>query len=343
MDVQLVETRRFEEKVSPPKSMRAVVLRGNQEISLEETAMPEPGPGEVRIKMEGCGICASNLPVWEGRPWFDYPRPPGDPGHEGWGTVDAVGPGVRHLVEGDRVTLLSYAAFAEYDLAPASHAHKLPPVLAGLPVPGEPLGCAVNIFRRSAIAPGQTVAVVGIGFLGALLVQMASQLGARVIGLSRRPFALEVAQRCGAEATVSFEDRDAALAAVSDFSGGEGCHCVIEATGKQEPLDLAGELTQVRGRLVIAGYHQDGPRQVNMQLWNWRGLDVINAHERDPQLYLNGIEAAVGELAESRLDPAPLYTHIYPLDQIQEAFVAARERPEGFMKALVRLSSCNAG
>jgi threonine dehydrogenase-like Zn-dependent dehydrogenase len=58
------------------------------------------------------------------------------------------------------------------------------------------------------------------------------------------------------------------------------CDVVIECTGMQWPLDLAGELTRERGRLVIAGFHQDGPRQVNMFLWNWRGLDVINAHER---------------------------------------------------------------
>jgi threonine dehydrogenase-like Zn-dependent dehydrogenase len=332
--MNLAETKPYEEKVNK-QTMRAAVMRGEQRIVIEETAVAEPGPGEVRVKIEGCGLCASNLPVWEGRPWFEYPRPPGDPGHEAWGIVHAVGAGVRHLVRGDHVTFLSYSAFAEYDLAPANHTIKLPPSLAGQPVPGEPLGCAVNIFRRSAIEPGQTVAVVGIGFLGALLVQMASQLGARVIALSRRPFALDVARQCGAATTIALDDREAAVAAVGAFTGGEGCHCVIEATGKQEPLDLAAELTQVRGRLVIAGYHQDGPRQVNMQLWNWRGLDVINAHERDPQIYLNGIEAAVSDLADGRLNPNPLYTHNYRLDDIQDAFIAARDRPDGFIKALV--------
>ena len=63
---------------------------------------------------------------------------------------------------------------------------------------------------------------------------------------------------------------------------------MIEAVGKQWPLDLAAELTREGGRLVIAGYHQDGPRQVNMQLWNWRGFDVANAHERDPQVAVRG-------------------------------------------------------
>ena len=87
------------------------------------------------------------------------------------------------------------------------------------------------------------------------------------------------------------------IEAVKALTGGRFCERVIEATGKQWPLDLAAELTAERGRLVIAGYHQDGPRQVNMQLWNWRGLDVINAHERDPAIYVHGVRAAVAAVA----------------------------------------------
>ena len=89
------------------------------------------------------------------------------------------------------------------------------------------------------------------------------------------------------------------------------------------------------GRLVIAGYHQDGPRQVNMQLWNWRGLDVINAHERDPRIYLAGMQSAVEAVRAGRLDPAPLYSHRFPLSRLDEALTLSEERPDGFMKALV--------
>jgi threonine dehydrogenase-like Zn-dependent dehydrogenase len=324
------------------RTMRAAVLAGHQEICLAETAVPEPGPGEVRVRLVGCGICASNLPVWEGRPWFDYPRPAGTPGHEGWGYVEALGSGVRDLAEGDPVTLLSYAAFAEYDVAPAANVVKLPAAWDGQPAPGEPLGCAINVFRRSGITAGQTVAIVGIGFLGALLTSLASQAGARVIAVSRRPFALAIARQCGAVETVAIPEDDtvadtvaAARETVQALTNGEGCHCVIEATGKQQPLDLAAELTQVRGRLIIAGYHQDGQRQVNLQLWNWRGLDVINAHERDPQLYIEGMQAAITAVTAGYLNPQPLYTHTYSLDQIGEGFNAAQSRPDGFMKALI--------
>jgi threonine dehydrogenase-like Zn-dependent dehydrogenase len=72
-----------------------------------------------------------------------------------------------------------------------------------------------------------------------------------------------------------------------------------------------------------------------MQLWNWRGLDVINAHERDPAMYVEGIREAVDAVSTGILDPAPLYTHTFPLDQLDQAFETMRARPDGFLKALV--------
>jgi threonine dehydrogenase-like Zn-dependent dehydrogenase len=110
---------------------------------------------------------------------------------------------------------------------------------------------------------------------------------------------------------------------------------VIEAVGKQWPLDLSAELCKERGRLVIAGYHQDGPRQVNMQQWNWRGLDVINAHEREQAVYVQGIRDAIKAVESGQLDPEPLYTHRFGLDELGTALDMTRDRPDGFMKALI--------
>ena len=74
-----------------------------------------------------------------------------------------------------------------------------------------------------------------------------------------------------------------------------------------------------------------------MWLWNWRGLDVINAHERDPKIYLEGIREAVRAVSSGQLDPTPLYTHRFPLDRLGDALDATRDRPDGFLKALVTL------
>ena len=126
-----------------------------------------------------------------------------------------------------------------------------------------------------------------------------------MIAVSRRPYSLDVARAFGAAETILMDDHAAVIGAVKELTGGALCERVVEAVGKQGPLDLAGELTAERGRLIVAGYHQDGPRQVNLWLWNWRGLDVINAHERDPKVYVEGMRAAVEAVAAGRLDPEP--------------------------------------
>jgi threonine dehydrogenase-like Zn-dependent dehydrogenase len=320
-----------------PATMLAAAIVAPGRAEMKRVPVPDPGPGQVRIRVESCGICGSNLPVWEGREWFKYPLAPGSPGHEPCGRIDAIGEGVEGLAIGQRVAALSYHAFAPWDIADAAAVVPLPPMLDGQHFPGEALGCAMNVFRRSGIARGQTVAVVGAGFLGALLVQLAAEVGARVIAISRRASALEFAAAMGARETIVMDDHARIIEQVKHLTDERLCDVVVEAVGQQWPLDLAAEIARERGRLVIAGYHQDGARQVNMQMWNWRGLDVVNAHERDPRVYVEGIRLAAEAIASGRLDPSPLYTHTFPLHRLGEALDTARERPDGFLKAMVTM------
>ena len=315
--------------------MRAAVLTGAGKLKIDEVPLPQPGPGQVRIRLEGCGVCASNLTPWEGPEWMNFPTEPGALGHEGWGVVDAVGEGVTGLAVGDRVGALSGKAYAQYDLADAAQVVKLPKTLRDLDLPLEPFGCAMNIFRRSDIREGQTVAIVGIGFLGACLVKLASDAGARVIAISRRQESLQLATKMGAAETIPMHDHWQIIERVRELTAGTFCDRVIEAVGKQWPLDLAAELTREGGRLIIAGYHQDGPRQVNMQLWNWRGFDVVNAHERDPEVSLRGMREAVEAIDKGQLDPRLVITHRYPLERLDEALNATRDRPGNFVKAVI--------
>ena len=278
----------------------------------------------MRVSIEGTGVCASNLPVWQGRPWFTYPLEPGAPGHEAWGRVDAVGSRVEHLTVGERVAMISSHAYSEWDIAPADAVVPLPPELGAAAFPGEPLACACNVFERSRIARGDRVAVVGVGFLGALVIALAREAGAEVVALSRRPFARDVARQMGAGVVLPL-----------DGAVDCGFDCVVEAIGTQEALDRASALPRIRGRLVIAGYHQDGRRTVDMQSWNWRGLDVVNAHERDARNYVSGMRTAIDLVRRGRLDPSPLYTHRLALNELDRAFSLLEHRPDGFMKALV--------
>lgn len=318
-------------------AMQAAVITGPGKAQVEEVARPEAGRGEVVVRVEGCGVCASNLPLWQGRSWFDYPANPGAPGHEGWGRVHQLGEGVEGLRVGDRVTFLSYNAFAQYDKVQVQALVPIPSSLDGSNFPGEPVGCAMNVFRRSAIEPGQTVAVIGVGFLGAIFISLAVARGARVLALSRRGYALELARRCGATEVVPLDDHQKVLGRVRELTGGKGCDRVVEATGHQWPLDVAGELVRERGKIVIAGFHQDGLRQVNVQLWNWKGVDVINAHERDPKVYLEGMLAGIEAVDAGLFALEKLITHTYALEHLGEAYRALDQRPEGFLKGIIRI------
>jgi threonine dehydrogenase-like Zn-dependent dehydrogenase len=286
------------------------------------------------VRLEGSGVCASNVPVWEGRDWFHYPLPPGAPGHEGWGRIEAIGAGVSGFAEGQRVALLSEHAYAEVDTAPATAAVAIPAALDGEPFPGEPLGCAMNVFDRSDIRAGHSVAVVGAGFIGLLVVQLAARAGANVIAISRREYALRLARERGARATFESGAGDARGRALA-LTDGRGYDRVVEAVGMQASLDLASALVAEHGRLVIAGYHQDGPRNVDLQSWNWRGIDVINAHERTLARRVGGMRAAVDAVLDGRIDPYPLLTHRLPLRALDTALDLTRTRPDGFVKALV--------
>src|SRR4051812_29394706 len=183
MSVLLSPSRKFRKRGD---FMWAAVLREPRRFEIIEAAVPEPAENEVCVRVEGCGICGSNLPPWEGREWFTYPFEAGAPGHEAWGVVEEIGSAVRGVRKGQRVAMLSYHGFAEYDIADASAVVPLPDELRQFP--GEPLGCAMNIWQRCEIEPEQTVAIVGIGFLGAALTQLAAHRGAHVIAISRRPF-----------------------------------------------------------------------------------------------------------------------------------------------------------
>lgn len=316
--------------------MKAAVIGKPKTIEIQDVPMPAPSGNEIRIRLEGTGVCASNIPVWEGREWFSYPVSPGEPGHEGYGVIDAIGEEARGFQIGDRVSCLSYHAYATHDMIPDNHAVRIPDQLNDIPFPGEPLGCAMNIFRRSEILPGQIVAVVGSGFLGALLIQLCKSAGADVIAISRRDYSLETAVRCGAGHAVRMVDHWKIIEDVKKITGGKFCDRTIEATGSEWPLNIAIEITGERGRLIVAGFHQDGMRSINMQTLNWRGIDMINAHERDYREYIGGMQAAIEAIMEKRMDPTFLYTHFFELEDLDQAFLHMVERPEGFIKAIIK-------
>jgi NADPH2:quinone reductase len=129
---------RVGEGVAPSRTlrrMRAAVVSAPGKINIVKTEIPEPNPNQLLVHVEGCGVCASNIPPWEGKPWFEYPMAPGALGHEGWGRVEDAGSSVTDFKQGDRISFLSSNAYADYDVCDSSAAVKLPEIADQYPFP----------------------------------------------------------------------------------------------------------------------------------------------------------------------------------------------------------------
>jgi len=302
--------------------VRALTLRGPRDADIVDVPRPTPAADEVLVRIIACGVCASDLNAWRGVPGIEFPLPAGAPGHETIGQVVERGSEVNSVEVGERVTGLMWNGFAEFGVARAEH---VVPVPGGWPdVPGEPLACAVNVIRRAAIEPGDAVAFIGFGYLAALIAQFLPDSVGPWIALSRRPESRALADSFGAATSYDFD--------AVPGSAWDRYPVVIETSGVQQALDYATWLVAYGGRLVIAGYHADGPRTINMQSWNWKGIDVVNAHERRPEVHV----AALRSMSWNAPPVERLHTHCWSLEAVSAAFGTAEARPPGFVKGLIR-------
>ncbi|WP_165949117.1 alcohol dehydrogenase catalytic domain-containing protein [Kribbella turkmenica] len=302
---------------------RHSVLVGPATSQLKETEVDPPGPGEVLIQVIANGLCASELPTWTRGPVEGVPR---TLGHEPVGRVLEVGGGVGPIAIGNLVTGRWTASFTELIVVPAEYAVVVPPGLGYEAGIGEPLGCVVEALRRARVDTGDRVAVVGAGFMGLCLLQLlaTSPIG-ELVAIDVRADAKCAALAYGASSARDPEDMDQMTDAFD---------VVFEVSGTQGGLDLATALTRSGGTLDIVGYHQ-GTRTVDLQAWNWKALDVVNGHVRDQRQLTDSIRRGLDIAAGGRIDYASLFTHRYPLSDIDQAYADLRAKPDGFVKALI--------
>lgn len=275
--------------------MRALRYHGpNQPLRLEELPRPEPGPGEVLLRVDAAGVCGTDLHFLSGL--LDLGVRPLTLGHEVAGTVEAVGAGVDDRSPGDRVVLYYYAGcgrcpacrrgeenlcpdpraehgfltdggFAEYLTAPARNAVPLPEGLDA--ADAAPIGCsvttAVHACGLAAVGMGDVAVVYGIGAVGYGLVQVARLRGAEVVGVGRTPAKLALARDLGARHLVDARETDPAEA-VLELTGGRGADVVFELVATRETMDRSTRMLARRGRLVFIGYSEEELRVHPLQL-----------------------------------------------------------------------------
>src|SRR5438105_7361684 len=181
------------------RPMWALCLEAPRQLNVRKVETPVPQAGEVLVRIRACGVCASDLNAWRGVQGIEYPLPAGAPGHETWGDIALLGPDVRGLQVGQPVTGLMWNGLAEFGVARAEH---LVALTDDRPLLGEPLACAMNVVRRARVGSDR-VAVVGLGYLGALIVQLLPS-GMQWIACARREESEALALQLGADAAYSF-------------------------------------------------------------------------------------------------------------------------------------------
>jgi propanol-preferring alcohol dehydrogenase len=260
----------------------AIIHEYKRPLSIEETATPAPGPDEVLIKVEACGVCHSDLHIAEGD-WTQLRKiikRPLIPGHEVVGRVVEKGAEVAGLDIGDRVGVpwihwscgdcdmcregrenlcssqvitgaMVDGGFAEFIKAKASHSTKVPPGLS--PEEAAPLFCAgLTVYRaikNAAIRPGDRVAVFGVGGLGHLAVQIACIFGGDVTAVDLSEEKLEFARSLGAKRTLNAASQNV----VKEFRRMGGAHAAVVTSGAKKAYDTAFSSLRGTGTLVVVG------------------------------------------------------------------------------------------
>ncbi|UWN51721.1 Alcohol dehydrogenase [Alcanivorax sp. ALC70] len=263
------------------KTMKAAVVRRfGEPLAIEEVATPRPGQGEILVRVAASGVCHTDLHAAHGD-WPVKPEPPFIPGHEGVGHVVAVGDGVKHVKEGDRVGVpWLYSAcghcehclggwetlcesqentgysvnggFADYTLADAGYVGRLPDNVDFLEV--APVLCAgVTVYKglkMTEARPGQWVVISGIGGLGHMAVQYARAMGFNVAAVDIDDGKLALAERLGATLTVNALRADPAEVLKRDIGGAHG---VLVTAVSPKAFDQAQRMLRRGGTLVLNG------------------------------------------------------------------------------------------
>lgn len=324
--------------------MQAAVLHAPRDLSVETRPDPEPGSGEVVVRVQAVGLCGTDYSIWIGDRPVAYPR---IMGHEILGVVEGVGPGAIRLRAGDPVVVEpNYSCgqcalcregnwnlcarrtaigidvdggLAERVRVPARCCWPVPPGLAADDaLLAEPLAVVVRAVRRGAPRHGECAAVVGAGTLGLLAVQVLRTRGVRVLVVSRSPRRLPLARALGADATATVGEGALEIAA-QQFSRREGVDLVIETAGTAEAVSYALALVRPGGRVVLTGLPHE-PTPVH-----FFGVVRREITLRGSMIYQDEFRRALELLRAGAVSGRRLITHRFDLARVAEALVAHRD------------------
>jgi len=337
--------------------MRAFIINKPRDAGLIELPKPVPAPGELLIRVKACGVCGTDLHIYEG----EFPVPlPRVPGHEFSGEVVEVGEGVKDFSEGDRVAvdpnihcdscyycrrgrfnycvnwqgigLNRHGAYAEYVTVPVKNVYRVPDGLSYEAAAFmEPLACCIHGVDRVRAAPGENVAIFGLGPIGLLHVQLARLSGAsKIIGIDLVDERLSMAEKLGADLTVNAAKEDP-VKAIKQATRGHGVDVVVEASGSLKAFSQAIKVLDNTGRMLVFGVAPEGAKvEVEPFEIYRREISIVGS-------FTNPLtnERALKLLASGAVKVSPLITHKVGLKDVLTVFQAMKARDKKLLKALV--------
>ena len=264
--------------------MKKMVAAGPRQTKIIEVPIPEINDDQMLVRVTLTGMCHSELYPWQ------TAKEGMTIGHESVGVVVKLGKNVTGFQVGDRVTGLGGGGYMEYIVTKPKKMAHVPDSLADEDAISEPLACILSAAMKLPIETvGDRIAVVGCGYMGLGAISLFKLMGyGDIIAIDKRPEALENAKRFGATETylpeeippyyiLTFET----MGKISLTRDGDnfnilngGIPTVMEFSGTEDGLRLAGDLVQGHGRLGIGGYHNDGMRSIDYKLWNFKAITM---------------------------------------------------------------------
>ena len=315
--------------------MRAVICRAYgpvESLRLEETTTPEPGPGEARIAVKAAGISFAHTLMVAGK-HQNKPALPFTPGTEAAGIVEAVGPGVDHLKEGDRVVAaISHGGWAEQAILPAANAFRIPDSLAfpaALQFPGGYATVYATLSWRAGLKPGEVLLVHGAaGGHGLIAVEIGKALGAMVIATAGSAEKLATAKRRGADHAINYREQDF-REIVLGLTKGRGADVIFDPVGG-DVFDLSLRSIAPEGRIIPYGFAGGRIPQIPANIVLVKNLTVVGMYwgyymgwgktQAPPETRVK-VRALIGELFalydQGKLKPE--VTRTFPLEQFAPA------------------------
>jgi len=320
--------------------MRISQVVGPRKSEVVEVDDPVPGAGELLVEVVASGVCTSDLSPWRSGPGSRGDGQPIRLGHEIVGRITACGPNTRGWARGAVVTGLGGGGFASMALMNASHVLPVPAGIEPADAIGEPVADLAEALSRTPIAPGASVAVVGLGFMGLGLVQLARESApGLLIGVDPVPAARQRALDLGADIVFAPDDLPAEYTSEAGNNSNSRARdrrpdIVLEATGVTAGLAAAGALVRPFGTLCVVGYHHAGDAKMDMSLW-YKAVTIVNGFCPDRTRLMRAMSEALDLIARHRFSYAPLITHKFPLADVDSAYELMDARADGFVKAVL--------